>query len=374
MKKYAIAMMLVFGGLVPGLAQPALAEQADYVFHISIDGLRPDAITNLGAAAVPNFYRMRTQGAFTDNARADYFYTETLQNHVTELTARGVKDPYGNVGPTYSGHDWTGNSTPPVGATLATNKGAYVAGAFDVADAAGLNTGLYATKTKFSLFTQSWPTYIDHYSIVNYDSPTVMTQMKNDIAAQAQGYTFLHLYNPDKEGHDHGWMGTEYLNSIKTVDGYLGEIFALIATNPAYTGNTAIVLTADHGGTGTGHGTETVLENYRVPFYVWGPGVTAGADLYALNPTTRTAPGTARPTYYAAGQPIHNGEASNLALDLLGLGPIPGSSLDSLQNLAVPEPATLGLLALGGLLALRRRGRLFDGGARSRVASNPWHV
>jgi len=338
-------------------ASAALAQQADHVFHISVDGLRPDAITNLGASAAPNFYKLRTEGAFTDNARADYFYTETLQNHVTQLTARGVKDPYGNVGPTYSGHDWTGNSTPAVVATLETNKGAYVAGAFDVADAGGLNTGLYATKTKFSLFTQSWPTYIDHYRIANYDSPAVMTQMKNDIAAQAQGYTFLHLYNPDREGHDHGWMSPDYLDSIKTVDGYLAEIFLLIATDSDYTGKTAIVLTADHGGTGTtGHGDQTLATNYTLPFYVWGPGVTAGADLYALNPTSRTDPLTGRPTYYAAGQPIHNGEAGNLALDLLGLGPITGSTINSLQNLAVPEPATLALLALGGLmLALRRR-------------------
>ena len=69
MKKHATAMMLILGGLVLGLAQPALAQQADHVFHISVDGLRPDAITNLGALAVPNFYRMRTQGEPTRGGR-----------------------------------------------------------------------------------------------------------------------------------------------------------------------------------------------------------------------------------------------------------------------------------------------------------------
>jgi hypothetical protein len=45
----------------------------------------------------------------------------------------------------------------------------------------------------------------------------------------------------------------------------------------------------------------------------------------------------------------------NLALDLLRLRAIPNSCINSEQDLAVPEPATMGLLALGGLALLRRR-------------------
>jgi hypothetical protein len=329
--------------------------QVQHVFHISVDGLRPDAVTTLGPGELPSFYRLRTEGAFTDNARADYFVTETLPNHVTQLTGRGVKDPYGNIGAAYSGHDWTSNSDPDPADTLETNKGTYVAGVFDVAHAAGLTSGLYASKSKFVLFPQSWPTTIDHSRITSYDSPTIVTQMKDDIAAQVQGYTFLHLYDPDRAGHDYGWMGTDYLDSVKTVDGYLGEVFQLIATTPGLTDHTALVVTADHGGSGTGHADATNRYNYTIPFYVWGPGVTPGADLYALNPASRLDPSTGRPTYYAAGQPIHNGEASNLSLDLLGLGPIPGSWLDSQQDLAVPEPATVTLLMLAGFVMLRRR-------------------
>jgi hypothetical protein len=339
--------------------QVSSAARIEHVFHISVDGLRPDSITTLGSGQVPNFYKLRTQGAYTDNARADLFTTETLPNHATELTGRGVKNPAGNTGPSYSGHDWTGNGNPG-SATLASNKGSYVAGVFDVA--AALNTGLYASKAKFSLFTQSWSNYIDHYRITDYDSRTIVTQMKNDIAARAQSYTFLHLYDPDKAGHDSGWMNTAYLNSVKAVDGYLGEVFTLIATNAAYTGKTAIVLTADHAGgessgTGNGHGTYTLRYNYTVPFYVWGPGVKAGADLYNLNPGTRTNPGTGRPAYSAARQPIHNGEAPNLALDLLDLSAIPGSWLNAQQNLVVPEPTTMLLLGLGACVPLLRRRR-----------------
>ncbi len=124
-------------------------------------------------------------------------------------------------------------------------------------------------------------------------------------------------------------------------------------------GKTAIILTADHGNQDN---PPTGADRYQVPFFVWGPGATAGADLYALNnglngAATRHVAANYPMTTYAGLQPIRNAEASNLALDLLGLGAIPGSTFDAAQTLVVPEPATMSLLALGALALLRRRTR-----------------
>ena len=99
-------------------------------------------------------------------------------------------------------------------------------------------------------------------------------------------------------------------------------------------GNTAIILTADHGYQG-GPGPDT----YQVPFYVWGPGVPAGADLYTMNAAIRQVAASYPMTTYAGMQPIRNAEANNLALDLLGLGAIPGSTFDFAQNLVVTVPS-----------------------------------
>jgi hypothetical protein len=88
--------------------------------------------------------------------------------------------------------------------------------------------------------------------------------------------------------------------------------------------------------------------------------VTAGADLYVLNPSPSRRVASVYPmTTYTGIQPIRNAEASNLALDLLGLGPIPGSAFNYSQNLVVPEPSTLVLLGIGamGLLAYAWRRR-----------------
>ena len=62
--------------------------QVDYVIHISVDGLRGSVIEELGPAELPNFYRVRAEGAYTDNARALYENTVTMPNHVSMITGR----------------------------------------------------------------------------------------------------------------------------------------------------------------------------------------------------------------------------------------------------------------------------------------------
>jgi hypothetical protein len=242
-----------------------------------------------------------------------------------------------------------------------------------VAHDEGLRTGHYASKSKFGLFEESWdagsgavdavpPDYgtdkIDVY--VNNSNTSALTgTWLADMTAAPQDYSFIHYADPDSAGHSYGWdptPGSSYSNSVVTVDGYLGTIFNLIDTNATFTGRTAIVLTADHGGTGTDHSNNSIVTNYTVPFYVWGPGVASGGDLYALNPATLQDPGTGRPDWSAPVQPIRSGDAPNLALDLLGLGPIPGSGVNAAQDLEVPEPATIIVLA-GGFAGLLTRGR-----------------
>jgi hypothetical protein len=319
---------------------------ASFVIHISVDGLRPDAVTQLGPSQLPNFYRLRSGGSITDNARTDYDYTITLPNHTDMVTGRPV------VGA--AGHNWTVNTDPALGQTIHSNKGSYVPSVWDVVHDAGLRTALYATKTKFSLYNDSYDadtaalqggapdvtgvdngrdkidTYLyDASSAVITDS-FVATEVANPFS-----FAMLHFHDPDTAGHANGWMTTPYLNAVKAVDVQLGKVLDLVEGNPTLSGSTVITLTADHGGNGTDHSVNSDRLDYTIPFYAWGAGVDVGGDLYNINAATRTNPGTGRPTYSQSPQPIRNGDAANLALDLLGLPTVPGSFFNTGQNLGL---------------------------------------
>ena len=117
------------------------------------------------------------------------------------------------------------------------------------------------------------------------------------------------------------------------MDGWLGDVLDTVASKPVLRKHLTIVLTSDHGGSGKGHADATVREHYRVPFLTWGAGVDA-EDLYALNPTYKK-PRSKRPGYGAERQPVRNGDVANLALDLLGLRAIPGSTIGTDQDLVL---------------------------------------
>jgi hypothetical protein len=324
----------------------AAAANPKYVIEISVDGLGSGYLqTLLDNNQLPNFKRLKNDGVFTLNARDDYDITVTLPNHVTMVTARGITGA--------SGHNWTSNGDPATGQTIHSNKGSYAASVFDVVHDNGLRTAMYATKTKFSLFDTSYNSVngandvtgidngkdkIDTYSY-NSSSTAITNSFVADMNAHPFNYAFIHYGDGDAAGHSYGWGSTEYNNAIKAVDGYLGSIFNLVTTNTTLKDQTVIILTADHGGKGKNHSDAADPCDYTIPFFVWGPCITLGYDLYTLNPTTRLAPGTGRPTYTASPQPIRNGDGANLALKLLGLPPISGSTINVTQDLVTPLPS-----------------------------------
>ncbi len=306
-----------------------------YVIHISVDGLRPDAITRQAPEARPGFTRLRLEGASTYNARTDVDVRKTLPNHSAQLTGRGV---FGD-----DGHQWIVNVDPAPGATLHSNKGSYIASVFDVAHDAGLRTGAWVSKSKFSLFDVSYNEQngapdetgedngrdkIDQF-VYNPDTALLTDAMLGDLRDQPYRYAFIHLRDPDASGHINGWSvraGSRYLRAVRRVDAQIVKIIDFVESDARYAGRTAIIVTADHGGDGRTHAPEKVL-NYTIPFFVWGPGVPA-TDLYSLNAGIRANPGTENIGYDAVIQPIRNGEAANLALQLLGLDPVPGSFIN----------------------------------------------
>ncbi len=113
---------------------------------ISVDGLNPDAIRELGPERAPSFHRLLDEGAGTLNARTAVEMSVTLPNHTGMLTGRRIERK--------TGHHVDFNEDNH--SDVHTEAGAYRSSLFDVVHDRGGRTALYASKDKFALFDRSW--------------------------------------------------------------------------------------------------------------------------------------------------------------------------------------------------------------------------
>jgi Type I phosphodiesterase / nucleotide pyrophosphatase len=348
---FAVACVGLLACGAMGPLPHAAAAPAEYVIHISVDGLNPTFMQQaVDAGQAPTFKRLEEEGAWTANARTDYTHTVTIPNHTCMITGRPVEQPAGMPNTVQHGYDF--NDVPGHGDTLH-NAGNphvdYIASVFDVVHDAGLSTGLYVTKDKFVIYDQSYNETtgadgphgrdkIDSYYFQDDGLPTysagLNARLLADMAAKHFNYVFVHYRDTDSAGHADGWGSTAYQQAVAAIDGYLADVLHLVETDPVLKGHTAVIVTTDHGGKGLEHYESDLTANYTIPVFVWGAGVGHG-DLYAMNVGVRQDPGDSRPDYTEPQQPIRNGGTGNLALELLGLGPIPGSLINAKQDLRV---------------------------------------
>lgn len=312
------------------------AERVEHVVAISVDGLNPDAITRLGESRAPTLHRMLRDGASTLNARTTWEQTRTLPNHTAMLTGRRVDAGSG-------GHGYDINTDD--GSTVERKAGRYVPSVFDVVHDGGGRTALFTAKEKFAVYSRTWNrdgaedrtgsddgrAKIDRF-VIDTDDDRLTRELTAELGRRPPTFTFVHLAAPDEEGHDSGFMGARYLEAVARTDANVGRILRAVGTLSSLRDDTAVILTADHGGRGTTHDEATSSDNYRIPFLVWGADVGVG-DLYALNRDYRD-PGSDR-SDYAGPQPVRNADLANLSTDLLGLPAVPGSEFDRDQDLDV---------------------------------------
>jgi predicted AlkP superfamily pyrophosphatase or phosphodiesterase len=325
---------------------------ATHVVHISIDGLGSVyllAYVMNAPSQYANFMRLQNEGAYTYNARCDYFASETIPNHATIFTGRPVLQPDG-FPPIHHGYD---NNMPLSDETFhnyANPAVPYKASFFDVAHDHGLSTAFYAGKTRLAICHRSYNDVNGALDLIDpddgrdkidaaviNDGPSITAVvdplLQNLSSAQPRRYSFIHLREPDITGHGQNWGSPAYSNMVRNVDQQLGRILATVQQNPGLSNRTCLIVTSDHGGGGGAfpnqHSRPEYLENYTIPFFLWGPGIPGGTDLYTLF-ANRENPGTKRTEYTTVPQPIRNGDGGNLALSLLGLPFIPGSFMQPL--------------------------------------------
>jgi len=93
--------------------------------------------------------------------------------------------------------------------------------------------------------------------------------------------TFIHFREPDENGHRYGWMTPKYIEGVQAVDKALALVVSTIEKNGGFE-KIALIVTADHGGSGRGHykfNEPERVENVTIPWICVGPKVPAGLKI-----------------------------------------------------------------------------------------------
>jgi len=89
-------------------------------------------------------------------------------------------------------------------------------------------------------------------------------------------FAFVYLGWTDEAGHGHGWMGEEYMRSIYASWNDINQL--IDAVSEEY----AVIVTADHGGHDRTHGT-TLAEDMTIPVICYGKPFEAGKVLEGVS-------------------------------------------------------------------------------------------
>jgi hypothetical protein len=232
----------------------------------------------------PNILALAGRGAYSWQAQT-ILPSTTLPSHVSMLSGF-TPDAHGIVW-----DDYSTERGPILVPTL-----------FSVARGLGRRTAVLAGKHKFTYFCAG----------AGRDICSISSNGDDEVTASAEGgrgadLLFVHLPDVDFTGHRTGWMSDSYLTSVRQADGAVGRI---VSSLPA---DTTVILSADHGGHLTDHGSSDPAD-MTIPWIIAGPRIRQGRELLSAIRTVDTAATAA----YILGLPAQPGAAGRPVLEAFG--------------------------------------------------------
>lgn len=244
----------------PGVADPR--ESIERVVIISVDGLRPDLLLR---ANTPRIRSLMERGAYSMWARTTEV-SITLPSHTSMLT--GTKPEYHRI---FWNH-YIENEYPAVPTIFEQAHLAYSE------QGRRLTTCMVAGKSKFmELAKPGSVDYCEVYHDWEGDNLKVGASTADMIRRHRPSVTFMHLPEVDGRGHGAGWGTPEQMKAIEEADTAVGMVLDALR-DEGITGSTVIILSADHGGQGWGHGPNDPRSRH-IPWIISGPGIKVNFDL-----------------------------------------------------------------------------------------------
>lgn len=219
-----------------------------HVVLISIDGLRPDAISRNNA---PHIYRMLQNGHHYTHART-INRSLTLPGHASMLTGLPVSIHQVFRNKTIEGH----LQYPTLPSILAKQN---------------MKSAAFFSKKKMAYLFP--PAYTDYQfgpgisGLEEKDTTAMQIAREFNLWWDSAGYhfTFVHIREPDRSGHAYGWMSDDYINrAIPVADNAVGAIVDTIKASRRRH-QTLVIITADHGGKDNSHWFSRE-EDLRIPW------------------------------------------------------------------------------------------------------------
>ena len=256
------------------IATSATFGQINHVVVVGVDGLSPDGVQK---AETPNLDRLCQQGAWTFHARG-VMPTSSSPNWASMIMGAGPEqhgvtsndwqpDKF-EISPTVKG---PGGFFPTIFSVLRGQKPKSVLGVFHDWD----GYGRLVEKELVDI-------------IEDLDGPTnTVRRAVEFLKNRKPTFTFIHLDHVDHAGHESGHGTPAYYASVEVADKLIGEVGAAIA-EAGMKQHTLLLITADHGGTGKGHGGASMVE-IEIPWILVGPGVRSGYEINSPVNTYDTA-------------------------------------------------------------------------------------
>jgi hypothetical protein len=240
------------------------SSMAKHVIIIGVDGMSPDGVRK---AETPNMDNLMKNGAYTLHARG-VLPTVSTPNWASMIMGAGPEQ-HG-----MTSNDWERDefSIPAV----TTGSENLFPSIFTILheQKPGAEIGVINHWDGFARL-------VDHSS-VNYikhgETEVETAQLASDyIKSKKPVLTFVHLDHVDGAGHHYGHGSPEYYKSVEIADLLIGTIIQAAKDAGIYE-DAVIIVSADHGGLGYGHGGES-LEELEIPFIIAGKNVKKGYEM-----------------------------------------------------------------------------------------------
>ena len=336
MKQYCIFCLVILVGLTGcSTSTSKSVEPGPRVMIIGVDGMSPDGIRQ---ADTPHLDALMAGGAYSFTARA-VLPSSSSPNWASMIMGAGPEQ-----------HGITSNDWEPDDFSIvptAAGVGPIFPSIFDLLrqqQPDAVSAAIYDWGGFGRLYNKAAVT-VD----INADGPQAAADAAVQTLTDRQPtLTFVHLDHVDGAGHGFGHGTPQYYAAVEEADRLIGEILDGLEA-AGLREETTIIVSADHGGRGKGHGGES-MDEMQIPWIINGPGVVAGTVI---------------------DDPIDTFDTAATAAYVLGLGPpyawIARPVYAALQNPRRPEPETPGIAGVEHVVVVGVDGMSPDGVQKART-------